>query len=108
MGGAPLIASGPAGVVVDVHVIPRAARSGIAGLRDGALLVRLNAPPVEGTANVELIAVIAKAFGVPRRAVMLISGERSRRKRIRVLGVSAAQVADILATHTQARSSGDE
>ena len=69
-------------------MIPRAGRSGIAGTRDGALLVRLNARPVEGAANAELIEVIAAALGVAKRAVALISGDRSRQKRLRVTGIS--------------------
>jgi uncharacterized protein (TIGR00251 family) len=75
------------GVLLDVRVIPRAGKSGIAGTRDGALLVRLNAPPVEGAANDELIEVLAEALGVPRRAVTLVSGERARHKRVRVAGI---------------------
>jgi uncharacterized protein len=80
------------GVVIDVRVVPRAGRSGLAGTRAGAVLVRLNAPPVEGAANDELIDVIAKLFGVARRAVTIVSGERSRTKRVRVAGVDAAHV----------------
>ena len=76
------------GVLLDVRVIPRAGKSGIAGTRDGALLVRLSAPPVDGAANAELIEVLAKALDVPRRMVSLVSGERSRQKRLRVSGVS--------------------
>jgi uncharacterized protein len=76
------------GVLIDVRVIPRAGRSGIAGTRDNALLVRLNAPPVEGAANAELVEVIAKALGVPKRSVTIDSGERSRLKRVGVVGVS--------------------
>ena len=56
-----MIESTPEGVVITVRVIPRAARSGVAGTRDGALLVRLNAPPVDGAANAELIEVVAAA-----------------------------------------------
>jgi len=81
----------PDGVVIAVRVVPRAGRSGIAGTRDGALLVRLNAAPVEGAANAELIEVIAKALDVPRRAVTIASGERSRQKRVRVAGISVEQ-----------------
>ena len=81
------------GVTIDVRVIPRAARSGVAGTRDGALLVRLNAPPVEGAANEELIAVIAKAAGVPRRAVTIVSGERNRTKRIAISGMTPEHAA---------------
>jgi uncharacterized protein YggU (UPF0235/DUF167 family) len=71
-----------------VRVIPRAGRSGIAGTRDGALLVRLGAAPVEGAANDQLIEVIADALGVPRRAVSITSGTRSRRKTVAVAGIS--------------------
>ena len=77
----------PGGVQIDIRVIPRAGRSGVAGTRDGALLVRLNAPPVEGAANEELIEVMAKALGVAKRAVSILSGERSRQMRIEVAGV---------------------
>jgi uncharacterized protein (TIGR00251 family) len=76
------------GVLITVRVAPRAARSGIAGTRDDALLVRLHAAPVDGAANAELIAVIAETMGVPRRAVSISAGEKSRRKIVRVSGVS--------------------
>jgi hypothetical protein len=80
------------GVLIAVRVIPRAGRSGVAGMRDDALLVRLNAPPVEGAANAELVEVIAKTLGIPRRSVTIVSGERSRQKRVRVVGVSEREV----------------
>jgi uncharacterized protein (TIGR00251 family) len=82
-----VIESSPEGVVLTVRVIPRAGRSGVSGTRDGALLVRLNAPPVEGAANAELIDVVADALGVAKRAVTIIAGERSRIKRVRVSGI---------------------
>jgi uncharacterized protein len=74
--------------IIDVRVIPRAGKSGIAGMRGGALLVRLNAPPVDGAANAELIEVLADALGVPKRSVSIVSGERSRLKRVRIEGVT--------------------
>ena len=83
----------PSGVVISVRVIPRAGRSGIAGTRDGALLVRLNAPPVEGAANDELVEVIAEALDVPTRSVTIISGARSRNKRVQVGGIDVASAA---------------
>jgi len=79
------------GILLDIRVIPRASRSAIAGTRDGALLVRLNAPPVDGAANAELIDLVAKVLGVPKRAVTLISGERSRQKRILVAGATVEE-----------------
>jgi uncharacterized protein (TIGR00251 family) len=77
-------------VLIRVRVIPRAGRSGVAGTRDGAWLIRLQAPPVEGAANEELIEVIAKALAVPKRSVSIGSGERSRQKSVRVSGIDAA------------------
>ncbi len=75
-----------------MRVIPRSSKSGLAGMRDGALLVRLNAPPVEGAANSELIQVISDALGVPKRSISIVSGQRSRLKRIRVEGVTEEYV----------------
>ena len=75
-----------------MRVIPRAGRSGFAGRRDGALLVRLAAAPVDGAANDELIALIARALHLPRHDVVIISGERSRSKRVRIAGMNRAQV----------------
>ena len=73
-----------------MRVIPRAAKSGLAGTRGDALLVRLNAPPVEGAANAELIEVIATALHVPKRVVSIVGGDRSRQKRVLVAGIDAA------------------
>lgn len=86
------------GVVIDVRVIPRSGRSGTAGTRDGALLVRLTAPPVEGAANAELIAVMAEALDVPKHAVTIVGGEHARRKRLKVVGVSEDEARARLAT----------
>lgn len=84
-----MITATATGIIVAVRVIPRAAKPGIAGTRDGALLVRLTAPPVEGAANAELIEVIAEAAGVPRRRVSIVAGDRSRSKRVAVAGITA-------------------
>jgi uncharacterized protein (TIGR00251 family) len=78
------------GVAIKVRVIPRAARSSVAGTRGGRLLVRLHAPPIEGAANAALVEVLADALGVPARAVSIASGRRSREKEIRVEGVRLA------------------
>jgi uncharacterized protein (TIGR00251 family) len=72
------------GLTVNVRVIPRAGKSGLAGTRGDALLVRLQSPPVDGAANEELIAVLAEALGVSKRQVSIVSGTRSRHKRVRV------------------------
>ena len=86
------------GVIIDVRVVPRSGRSNVAGTRDGALLVRLTAPPVEGAANAELIAVIADALGIPKRNVTIVAGEHARRKRIKVAGVTEEEARTRLET----------
>ena len=91
-----MIQSTAGGIIIDVRVIPRAAKSGVAGTRGDALLVRLNAPPVEGAANAELIDVVAAALDVPRRSVAIVAGERSRSKRVRVAGIDAETAANKL------------
>ena len=83
---------------IDVRVIPRAGKSGIAGMRGGALLVRLNAAPVDGAANAELIKVLSDAFDVPKHAVSIVSGERNRQKRVRIEGLTDQVVASKLPT----------
>lgn len=77
---------------LEIRVIPRAGRSGFAGLRDGALVVKLAAAPVDGAANDELIALFAKTLRVPKRDVQIVSGEQSRSKRVRVAGMDREQL----------------
>jgi uncharacterized protein (TIGR00251 family) len=86
----------PSSDAIDVRVIPRAGRSAIAGERDGAILVRLAAAPVEGAANAELIDLLASTLRVPKRDIAIVSGERSRSKRVRVAGMNRALVMDTL------------
>ena len=75
-----------------VRVVPRASRSEVAGEHDGALKVRVAAPPVEGAANEELARLLAKALGVPARDVEITSGRASKTKTVRVRGATAEQL----------------
>lgn len=80
---------------LQVQVVPNASRTAVTGLHDGALRVRLMAPPIEGRANAALLAWLARSLGLPRRAVQLLGGDTSRRKRVH-LACPSAQVADWL------------
>jgi len=84
------------GAEIDVRVIPRAKTTAIDGERDHAVLVRLAAPPVDGAANDELIRYLAGVFGLPRRAVRITSGERGRKKRVAIDGVTADSVGELI------------
>ena len=67
-----------------VRVTPRAKRNEIAGWRDGVLLVRVAAPPVEGKANASVLKLLAKRLRVPRSSLIVVQGESSRDKLIRI------------------------
>ncbi len=85
-----------AGATLSIHVVPRASKDGAAALPDGSLKVRLTAPPVDGAANEALVRFLAGLFGIPRRDVVILAGERGRRKTVRLTGVPPEAVRDIL------------
>jgi len=74
-----------ADVVLALHVQPGAKRSEFAGKHGDALKVKLGAPAVDGKANAELIRFLADAFGVPQRNIVIVRGETSRAKVVRVV-----------------------
>lgn len=75
-----------------VRVTPRSGRDEVVGWQDGALRVRLRAPPVDGKANEALRRLLAVRLGVALSAVHLVSGETSRTKRMRIEGLAEAEV----------------
>lgn len=79
-----------------VRVQPRASKDEIAGVMEGALKVRLRAPALENRANEALIAFLAGLLKTPKSAVRILAGERSRVKRIEVVGVTRNQIEDLL------------
>jgi uncharacterized protein (TIGR00251 family) len=86
------------GVVFAARVTPRASRDAIEGEHQGALKVRLTAPPVEDRANESLCRLLAGRLNVPRSAVRIVAGKKSRMKRILISGVSRAQILSLLGT----------
>lgn len=70
--------------VLSLAVVPQARRTGADGLHDGALRVRLLAPPVDGKANDALLAWLADELDLPRRALRLVRGATSRRKQVEI------------------------
>jgi uncharacterized protein YggU (UPF0235/DUF167 family) len=64
----------------------------LAGTRDGALLIRLAAAPVDGAANAELVALLAAILDIPKRNIAVVAGEKTRNKRVRIAGLSRAEV----------------
>lgn len=80
-----------------MRAVPRSAGTAVGGLRDGALLVRVTAPPLGGAANAAVVEALAAALAIPRSAVRIEGAERARRKTVsapaavteRLLGLAA-------------------
>jgi uncharacterized protein YggU (UPF0235/DUF167 family) len=90
----------PEGIEIAVRVTPRSSRTELSP-GPGHAVARLNAPPVDGAANEALIELAAAHFGVAKRAVRLIAGDRARLKRVAIAG-DAEALAKIAAALYQA------
>jgi uncharacterized protein (TIGR00251 family) len=85
-------------VTFAVRVQPRASKNEITGVVEGALRIRLQAPAVEDRANEALCVFLGELLKRPKSAVRILSGERSRTKRVEIVGVTAVEV-EALVTH---------
>lgn len=79
-----------------VRVQPRASRDEIVGEYQDRLKIRLTAPPLDDCANQALCKLLASRLKVPLTAVRIVSGERSRNKRVEIRGVTDAMVRGLL------------
>jgi hypothetical protein len=79
-------------IIFVIRVTPRASRDAIGGEHQGAVKVRLTAPPLEDRANDALGRLLAARLNVPVSAVRIVGGEKNRNKRVSVAGVTRAQV----------------
>jgi len=84
------------GLTFAVRIIPRASHSEIAGEYNGALRIRIAAPPVAGAANRELIRLLAKTFRLPQNAVAIVSGAGSKSKIVRIAGANSAKLEQLI------------
>ncbi len=89
------------GVSFEVAVQPRSSRAAIEGERDGALRIRLTAPPVGGAANRQCVELLAKTLRVPKSALEIVSGIGSKRKRIKVRHGDHSALENLLASVTR-------
>lgn len=81
--------SGEEAIVLRLHVQPGAGRAAVVGRHGDALRVKVAPPPLDGRANVAVLALVAELCDVPVARVELVSGERSRAKRVRVSALAA-------------------
>ncbi len=79
-------------IILTIRVQPRASRNEIAGEWNGTLKIRLTAPPLDGRANHAACRLLADQLNIPLSAVSILSGERSRTKRVRIAGVDARRI----------------
>jgi hypothetical protein len=91
-----LIRETATGVELDIRVIPRATETRITGERNGALLVRVAAPPVDDAANDRLVDYFARLTRRPRSAIRLVSGAHGRTKRLAIDGISAGSMRELI------------
>lgn len=83
-----LIRRTPDGLQIRLHVQPRAKKNEISGIHNGALKVKITAPPVDDAANRAVIEYLADRLGIPKSKLAILSGARSRDKNLRVCGMS--------------------
>jgi hypothetical protein len=92
----PAVLDSAQGAILTVHVQPKASRTEYVGLHGGALKFRVAAPPTEGAANDTLCSFLAERFGLPKTAVTVRSGSRSRAKRVLLKGIPCRRVCEVL------------
>lgn len=76
------------GLEFRLHVLPRAKRSEVAGIHAGALKVKTTAPPVDDAANRAIIQYLSTLLGIPRSSIQILSGLKSRDKKLQIRGLS--------------------
>jgi uncharacterized protein len=79
-----------------VRVAPRSSRSAVIGILQGALKVSLTAPPVDGAANAALVKLLSQTLDIPKSAIKIVRGERSKMKTVRIEGMDSKAIKDAL------------
>ena len=87
----PGIRETPSGLDVPLHVQPRARRTELAGWHNGALKLKVQAPPVDDAANLAIVRFFSQLLAIPKARLAIASGSRSRDKILRIEGISRAQ-----------------
>jgi uncharacterized protein (TIGR00251 family) len=88
------------GIILALHIQPRASKNEVCGVQNSALKIRLTSPPVDGAANKLCCEFLARLFEVPKSAVEIISGETSRHKRVKIRSNDVDRLASIVSSIT--------
>ncbi len=87
--------------MLSILVQPRCGRTGIAGIHDGMIKVKVASPPVDGQANDACIKYFSKLLRVPKKDVSIVKGLRAKRKRVRILSADINEITSILKPYIQ-------
>ncbi|NLD35575.1 MAG: YggU family protein [Desulfatiglans sp.] len=80
---------------IAAKILPKSSRNEIMGLEEGIVKIKVTAPPVEGMANKAVIELISKELKIPKKDIEIVSGDKSKNKRIRIHGVSCLNFSKI-------------
>jgi uncharacterized protein (TIGR00251 family) len=86
------------GVILRLHIQPRASRTAFAGYHGERLKLSVTSPPVDGKANAEVIRFVAKVFDLKRHQVELVRGEKSRQKDVLLSGCHCPSLSKLIRT----------
>lgn len=92
----PLVRTVENGLELKVIVLPRSSRNTIVGLQDNILKIKTSKPPVDGAANDACCRLLADHFNLPASKVTVVRGHTSRRKTIRLKGITAKKAQAVL------------
>lgn len=90
------VATGKGTTDVYLHIQPKASKTRICGIHDGRLKVAVNAPPVEGKANKEMVSYLKKILGLPAKNLVITSGFHSRKKTVAISSMDVAEVKSLV------------
>ncbi|MBU0480349.1 MAG: YggU family protein [Proteobacteria bacterium] len=93
-----LSAGGDNAVLLEIYVQPKSSKNRVCGIHNRMLKIAITAPPVDGKANSQITAFLAKLFRVPKSAVTLVSGLQGRTKKVSVSGINLEQARAVLST----------
>lgn len=92
----PFVEELPDGLKINVRVLPRASKNEIGEIVEGALRIKLTAPPVEGLANKQLVAFLSKEWKIPKSRIEILAGTKGRQKRIFFRGLALSSLKSYL------------
>jgi hypothetical protein len=77
------------GIIINIKVIPGSSQSGISGVLDGVIKLKLHSPPIEGKANIECIELLSKALSIPKSSIEIVNGSKGKTKSVLIKGEQA-------------------